>query len=95
MQVKIYVFKFLNVVVGQDVGLLEVHIWIQRFSYKGLPERGQEVQGQGNISPDGNAQQLPKKVQQLLLAVADGAGCQNVLALERGGERASAWSGVE
>lgn len=76
-----YVFKFFDIVVGEYVRLLEVKVWIQRFSNQGLPEGRQEVEGQGDVRPNGDAQQLPKEVQKLLLPIADGAGRQNVLAL--------------
>lgn len=78
-----YIFKFFDVVVGEDVSFLQIHVGIQGLSHQGLPEGGQEVQGQRNIGSDGDAQELPKEMEELLLGVGDGAGGQDVLPLWR------------
>lgn len=78
-----YIFKLFNVVVGEDISFLEINIRIQRLSYQSLPEWGQEVEWQGNICSNCNAQKLPKEMEQLLLCIGYGARCQNVLPLQR------------
>lgn len=55
---------------------------VQGLAHERLPEGGQEVQGEGDVCSDGDPQQLAQEVQQLLLPVGDGAGGQDVLALE-------------
>lgn len=80
-----YIFKLFDVVVGEDVGFLQIHVGIQGLSHQGLPEGGQQIQGQRDISSDGDAQELPKEVEELLLSVGDGAGGQDVLPLWKKG----------
>lgn len=79
----IYIFKFFDVVVGEDVGFLEINVGIQGLSHQGLPEGWQEVKWQRNICSNGDAQELPEEMEQLLLRVGYGAGRQNVLALQK------------
>lgn len=79
----IYIFKFFDVVVGEDVGFLEINVGIQGLSHQGLPEGRQEVERQRNICSNGDAQELPEEMEQLLLRVGDGAGRQDVLALQK------------
>ncbi|KAL2298379.1 hypothetical protein Nmel_015373 [Mimus melanotis] len=57
----------------EDVSFLQIHVGIQGLSHQSLPEGGQEVQGQRNISSDGNAQELPKEMEELLLGVVGAA----------------------
>jgi len=77
-----YVFKFLDVVVGEDVSFLEIDVGIQWLSHQGLPEGGQEVKRQRNVRSNRDTQELPKEMEQLLLRVGDGAGRQDVLPLQ-------------
>lgn len=78
-----YVFKFFDVVVGEDVSFLEIDVRIQRLSYQGLPEGGQEVKWQRNIRSNRNTQELPKEMEQLLLCVGYRARRQDVLPLQK------------
>lgn len=77
-----YTFEFLDIIVCEDVGLLQVLVRVQGLTHQRLPEGGQEVQGKRDIGSDRDSQQLPQEVQKLLLPTGDGAGGQDVLALE-------------
>lgn len=77
-----YTLELLDVVVGEYVCFLQVSVGVQRLAHQRLPEGGQEVQRKRDVGSNGNSQQLPQEVQQLLLPVGDGAGGQDVLALE-------------
>ena len=63
---------------------------VQGLAHQALPEGGQQVQRQGHVGADGDAQQLAQEVQQLLVGVADGTGRQDVLPLGRAGRERSA-----
>lgn len=76
-----YIFKLSDIVIGEHIGLLQVLIGVQGFSYQTLPEGAQQVQRKRHICSDGDAQKLTEEVQQLLLSVADGAGSQDVFPL--------------
>lgn len=76
-----YALEFLDVVIGENVRLLQVLVGVEGLPHQCFPEGGQEVQRQRDVCTDGYAQQLAQEVQQLLLAVGDGAGRQDVLAL--------------
>lgn len=77
-----HALKLLDVIVGEDIRFLQVLLRVQGLAHQRLPEGGQEVQGQRDICPNCNPQQLPQEVQQLLLPVGDGARGQDILALE-------------
>jgi len=76
-----YALKLVDVVVGEQVGVLQVLLRVQGLAHQTLPEGGQQVQGEGHVGPNGHAQQLAQEVEQLLLGVADGGGGQDVLPL--------------
>lgn len=77
-----YTLKFLDIVVGEYVCFLQVLVRVQGLAHQCFPEGGQEVQRQRDICSNCNSQQLPQEVQQLLLPIGDGAGGQDVLALD-------------
>lgn len=77
-----YTLELLDVIVGEYVCFLQVSVGVQGLAHQRLPEGGQEVQRKRDVGSNGNSQQLPQEVQQLLLPVGDGAGGQDVLALE-------------
>ena len=77
-----YTLKFLDVIVGEYVCFLQVLVRVQGLAHQRFPEGGQEVQGKRDVCSDGDPQQLAQEVQQLLLPIGDGAGGQDVLALE-------------
>jgi len=78
-----YIFKLLDVVVGDHIGFLQVLLRVEGLAHQTLPEGAQKVQRKWNICADGYAKKLTKEVQQLLLCVADRAGRQDVLPLRR------------
>lgn len=77
-----YTLEFLDIIVGEYVCFLQVLVRVQGLTHQRLPEGRQQVQGQRDVSSNGDAQQLPQEVQQLLLPVGEGAGRQDVLALQ-------------
>lgn len=82
-----YIFKLLNIVVGEHICFLQVLLLVKRFSNEAFPKRSQQIQRKGDICPDGYAKELTKKVQQLFFCIADGAGSQDVLPLKITTER--------
>lgn len=58
-----YIFKFFDIVVGENVSFLEINVRIQWLSYQGLPEGRQKVKWQRNICSNCNTQELPKEME--------------------------------
>lgn len=53
-----YHLNFLDVLVGDSIGLLQVHHGVQGQAHQQLPHGGEEVQTQRYVCPNGDAQQL-------------------------------------
>ena len=78
-----YIFKLLDIVVGEHICFLQVLLWVEGLAHQTLPEGAQQVQRKWHICTDGYSQKLTKEMQQLFFCVADRAGCQDVLPLRK------------
>lgn len=77
-----YIFKLLDIVVGEHISFLQVLLRVEGLAHKTLPKGAQQVQRKRHICADGYAQKLTKEVQQLFLCIADRARRQDVLPLK-------------